>query len=86
MALSPEEAFLSREDRKQLIKLEKGVDEVLSGYTGGNGPIHFTHTPHGGKEPSSSVLNALMKGYERMGWKVNHVNTKKGKGVAFCAF
>ena len=41
MALSPEEAFLSRDDRKQLIKLEKELMKSSAATQGGNGPSPF---------------------------------------------
>jgi hypothetical protein len=87
MALSPSEAFLSPKERKQLHELEKKVDTLLSGYTGGNAPLYFTHTLRGKKDPPFSVLNALIDRYTRAGWKkIGHANTAEGKGIAFSAF
>lgn len=83
MALSPAEAFLSDDQRSELVQLEKQVDELLKTYAGGEETFYFTHTLTGNKEPPSSVLNALMERYEKAGWeRVSHVNTKDGKGIS----
>lgn len=87
VALSPSEAFLSDDERRELDRLEERVDELLKEYAGGNDPIYFTHTFTGNKEPPISVLNALMERYRNAGWgKVAHANTKDGKGIAFAAW
>ncbi len=87
MALSPIEAFLSDDQRRELVQLEKQVDELLSNYTGGKDPIYFTHTLAGDKEPPISVVNALMERYRKAGWgRVAHANTKDGKGIMLAAW
>ena len=87
MALSPTEAFLSDDQRRELVQLEEQVDGLLSKYSGGNDPIYFTHTLAGDKEPPISVLNALMERYRKAGWSnVSHTNTKDGKGIVLAAW
>ncbi len=87
MALSPSEAFLSDNQLESLVQLEKRVDELLKDYSGGNRPIHFTHTLKGDEEMSSPILNVLMERYKKAGWgSVQHVITKEGRGISLKAW